>query len=329
MRMDAAVVAVSLALPAFLSAAEDAPPAPGRMVDVGGHSLHIRCTGRGAPTVVVESGLGDVSTDWTLVQTRVAEFARVCTYDRAGYAWSEPGPKPRTFAQINAELRRALAAAGEKGPFVLVGHSCGGPVVRAYAGTYPDDVAGMVLVDAVHEDQRVTAMGKAVRLRDGAKGLAIPPPRLEMRPDEKARAATPAPAAKGPVSPPLDRLPEDARRAHLWAIAQPELDATETSQREWSTEYFARWHEKPQTGLLGKKPLVVLTRKSGGYRDLDIPAAQIEAERLASQKALLVLSANSRQIVLDSGHNMHLEAPDDVAAAIRSVVTEARGDKAH
>lgn len=328
MRMDAAVLAVFLAFPPFASAAEDVPPAPGKMVDVGGHALHIRCIGQGAPTVVVENGLGDVSTDWLLVQTRVAAFARVCTYDRAGYAWSEPGPKPRTFAQINAELRRGLAAVGEKGPYVLVGHSYGGLVVRAYAETYPDDVAGMVLVDAVHEDQRVIAMGKAIRIRDGAKGLAIPPPRLEMGTDEKARAAKPAPVAKGPVSPPLDRLPEDARRAHLWAIAQPELDATEASQREWSTEYFARWHEKPQVGLLGKKPLVVLTRKNGGYRDLDIPATQIESERLASQKALLVMSANSRQILLDSGHNMHLEAPDDVAAAIRSVVTEARSGMA-
>src|SRR4029077_10315412 len=100
-----------------------------------------------------------------------------CTYDRAGYAWSDPGPKPRTFAQINLELHDALAKLGEKGPFVLVGHSFGGPAVRNFALTYPKLTAGIVFVDAASEDQRYTMQGKAIRLRDGATGKKIPEPR--------------------------------------------------------------------------------------------------------------------------------------------------------
>src|SRR6266853_3515962 len=127
---------------AHLASAE-IPQPPGRMVDLGGHRLHMNCTGKGSPTVVVENGLGDFSFDWILVQRPVSQFTRICTYDRAGYAWSEPGPKPRTFAQINLELHDALRALAEPGPYVLVGHSYGGPVVRHFALAYPEETAGI------------------------------------------------------------------------------------------------------------------------------------------------------------------------------------------
>src|SRR5579862_883904 len=120
--------------------AQSQPSPPGKLVDLGGHHLHVNCTGKGSPTVVVENGFGDFSFDWILVQSQVSRCTRVCTYDRAGYAWSEPGPKPRTFAQINLELRDALAKLHEPGPYVLVGHSYGGPLIRNFAATYPHDV---------------------------------------------------------------------------------------------------------------------------------------------------------------------------------------------
>ena len=105
-------------------AATTSDPKPlGKLVDLAGHRLHVNCTGKGSPTVVVENGLGDFSLDWTLVQARVSGFTRICTYDRAGYAWSDAGPKPRTFAQLNLELRDALSKLGERGPLLLVGHS--------------------------------------------------------------------------------------------------------------------------------------------------------------------------------------------------------------
>src|SRR5271157_5808870 len=97
----------SIALSAcFVFAATTTEPKPdGKLADLGGHRLHVNCTGKGSPTVVVENGLGDFSFDWNLVQSRVSRFARICTYDRAGYAWSDHGPKPRTFSQLNLELR--------------------------------------------------------------------------------------------------------------------------------------------------------------------------------------------------------------------------------
>src|ERR1700722_8368655 len=167
-----AVIAIFSAAAAF---AASQPTATGKLVDLGGHKLHVNCTGKGRPTVVVENGLGDFSFDWILVQTRVAAFTRVCTYDRAGYAWSDPGPKPRTFAQINLELRDALAKLGERGPFVLVGHSYGGPVVVNFASAYRQDAAGLVLVDSAHEGMRVGVGGKqTIRLGENAQGREIP-----------------------------------------------------------------------------------------------------------------------------------------------------------
>src|SRR5579862_6764057 len=137
------------------SVASTAPAPPGKLVDLGGHRLHVYCTGNGPFTVVVENGLGDFSFDWTLVQTKVESFSRICTYDRGGYAWSDSGPKPRSYAQLNLELHDALNKLGEHRPLILVGHSFGGGVVRNYAAVYPSEVAGMVLVDTVQEDQRI------------------------------------------------------------------------------------------------------------------------------------------------------------------------------
>jgi len=304
-----------------------APQAPGRLVDLGGHRLHVNCAGKGSPTVVVENGFGDFSFDWTLVQTRVSQFTRICTYDRAGYAWSDPGPKPRTFAQINLELRDTLTKLGERGPFVLVGHSFGGPVVRNFAVTYPREVAGMVLVDASFEGQRVgIGGGKTMRLGDGARGGSIPTPREEMRESDKPAAhGEIAAQAAQPLDPMYKVLPPDAQKLQLWAQVLPEMEDSESSQREWSGEYFAKWLAKPQSGTLGAIPLIVLTRAEGGYdNNQDVPAAQLEKERKEGQAKLALLSTNSKQVVVHSGHNMELQAPDDVGAAIRSVVEAVR-----
>src|ERR1041384_6036419 len=125
---------------------------PGKLVDIDGYRLHLNCTGKNGPTVVLIAGAGDFSFDWGLVQPNVSRFARVCSYDRAGLAWSDPGPTPRTMLQDAYELHELLRAAGVKAPYVLVGHSIGGLIARVYAAQYPHDVAGMVLVDPTHED---------------------------------------------------------------------------------------------------------------------------------------------------------------------------------
>src|SRR6476661_2779637 len=220
---------------AFLLAA--APPPTGKLVDVGGHRLHVRCSGAGSPVVAVENGLGDFSFDWVLVQQRVEKVTRICTYDRGGYAWSDPGPKPRTFAQLNVELKDALEKLGEKPPYVLVGHSFGGPVIRGFAARYPSLVAGMVLVDSVFENQRVPIQGKAVRIREGATGKAPPPPRENMTEADRPAALrqtdqSPSPEARK-LDPLYERLPAEERRLQLWAQALPGIDDAENSQREW------------------------------------------------------------------------------------------------
>jgi alpha-beta hydrolase superfamily lysophospholipase len=139
------VLAVSGAIYQAISTARDRRKylPPGRMVDVGGHRLHLHITGedRNTPTVVLEGGLGFPSVEWAWVQAGVAHFARVVAYDRAGVAWSEPGPKPRDGHRIAEELHAALHAAGIEGPYVLVGHSFGGLFVRAFADSLPSWVS--------------------------------------------------------------------------------------------------------------------------------------------------------------------------------------------
>jgi pimeloyl-ACP methyl ester carboxylesterase len=127
-------------------------PPPGRLVDIGGRRLHLYCTGHGSPTVVLESGLGSPSPVWSEVQARIATRTRVCSYDRAGTAWSDPAHGTRDPVHIALDLKRLLDAAGVGEPLVLVGHSFGGLYVRAFQDLYPERVAGLVLLDATHED---------------------------------------------------------------------------------------------------------------------------------------------------------------------------------
>jgi pimeloyl-ACP methyl ester carboxylesterase len=122
-------------------------PAPGRMVDVGGHRLHLYELGSGSPTVVLESGISASSLNWRAVQSEVANFARVCSYDRAGLGWSELCGQPCTPSSLAGQLRALLREAGLPAPYILVGHSFGGLVVRSFAERYRDETAGVVLVD--------------------------------------------------------------------------------------------------------------------------------------------------------------------------------------
>jgi pimeloyl-ACP methyl ester carboxylesterase len=133
-------------------ASTDLPSPTGQMVDIGGRKLHIHCTGNSAPTVIVENGGAAFSFDWELVQPEVARLTRICTYDRAGYAWSDVGPDFDTFDQSVHDLHLLLSKAGIAGPYLMVGHSYGGLLVRFYQATYPKDVVGMVLVDSSHEE---------------------------------------------------------------------------------------------------------------------------------------------------------------------------------
>lgn len=121
---------------------------PGQLVNVDGHLMHIYCTGEGSPTIVLEAGAYSYSTEWYWVQKQLSRTNRVCSYDRAGYGWSEPVPGSRDGLQLVHELHDMLQTANVPGPYVMAGHSLGGVTVPIYAAEYPDDVLGMVLVDS-------------------------------------------------------------------------------------------------------------------------------------------------------------------------------------
>jgi pimeloyl-ACP methyl ester carboxylesterase len=126
---------------------------PGEMVDAGTHNLHINCLGEGSPTVILEAANLGMSAHWVRVQQQVAQATRVCAYDRAGLGWSERGPEPRDARQISSELHTLLKGADTDGPYVLAGHSYGGLYARMYAARYPEEVAGVVMVDSSHPEQ--------------------------------------------------------------------------------------------------------------------------------------------------------------------------------
>jgi pimeloyl-ACP methyl ester carboxylesterase len=136
-------------------------PPPGQRVDVGGDKLHIYCTGEGSPTVILDAAADMMSADWAWIQPAIAEHTRVCSYDRAGMGWSDPGPQPRDAKQVALELHALLTKAGIPGPYVMAGHSAAGLYARMYAAEYPGEVVGMVLVDPGHPDMetRIPALG--------------------------------------------------------------------------------------------------------------------------------------------------------------------------
>jgi pimeloyl-ACP methyl ester carboxylesterase len=264
------------------------------------------------------------------VQPRVAQFARVCAYDRAGDGWSDLGPHPRTMRQQAYELHALLGRGGERPPYVLVGHSYGAVVVQLYAATYPADVAGMVLVDGGRLDPWRFVGGRLVRLNETATGRAVPPVQTAnpLRPgDIPASAMAQIEAAirqsvPGANDPPRDLLPSEARRMRTWALGQPKHYAAHANPFEAEELALLIADQKRSEHPLGDRPLVVLTAGNAEYG----PGEQgMEEDRRRAQAALARLSSRGRQVVAEgSGHHVQLERPALVADAIREVVTAVR-----
>jgi pimeloyl-ACP methyl ester carboxylesterase len=309
-------------------------PPPGRLVDVGGWRLHLNCTGEvrpAQPTVILETGIGDFSVEWSLVQPRVAAFARVCSYDRAGDGWSELGPHPRTFHQIVYELHTLLEKAGIKPPFVLVGHSYGGWLVRQYQSIYPGEVAGLVLVDAGADNpRRILPDGKLGRALDLATGKPIPEVkksgplhRSDFSPSLARRmlAGTPE-LSQHANDPPRDKLPPDAQRMRTWALAQ--LGHIAAGVNPVEADELAELHaarlksEHP----LGDLPLIVLTR--GISEETGPDSKAFEEEHRRDHTEIAAMSRRGKLVVAErSGHHIQLDEPELVSGSIREVLSMA------
>lgn len=270
-----------------------ATPPPGTLVDVGGHRLHIWCMGSGSPAVILEGGLGGTFAGWGFVQPEVARFTRTCSYDRAGMGYSDPGPSPRTTQRASRELAKLLDGAGISSPVVLAGASLGGFTVRVFASEYPGRAAGLVLVDASHEDQQhdIPPLAPYMRVLSTVGVLRFLGMSVGLSPET--------------LAPPVRHF---AHATRFRAAAQ-----------QAAADEILRIHES-----------VAEVRNT--RRKLTIPVVVVTAGRGVDrvwsdlQRDQLRLSDRACQIFADqSGHAVPLDQPEVVVAAIRAVVDAARG----
>lgn len=287
--------------------------APGRLVDVGGYRLHLHCTGTGAITVLLEAGLNEFSLHWHRVQPVLSEHARVCSYDRAGLGWSDPSPHHPTISRATADLQRLLQAAGVHPPLLLVGHSYGAIVARAYRASRPADVAGLLLVDPAHEDQaeripryaalleRQASLFRTLRLVSAAGVLALAPQQV-----------------------PAGHLDGEALRQYRAVLAGGRFFAGAAAETQAFIQNLdaARGMELDR---LGATPLVVISR--GRPDPLPwLTAEENEAyERAWSelQRQIVAYSTAGRQLVAArAGHAVSLQQPEVIIDAAREMLAE-------
>ncbi|MHB1134450.1 MAG: alpha/beta fold hydrolase [Chloroflexota bacterium] len=292
-------------------------PPPGSLVDVGGHRLHLNCTGSGAPTVVLEAGSGGWSLDWAYVQPEVARFTRVCTYDRAGLGWSEPGPRPRDAQQAASELHALLGNAGVSPPYVLVGQSLGGHIARLYKARYPAEVRALVLVDPRPEDfdahapeyrQSGQSLLNLLRVAGWLSRLGL----LNL--------------LGAFIGPPefVNKLPPEVVPTYLSVGFQSKYFETLLLENEYITQSDA---QARSAGALAGVPLVVIAR---GQPDAPagLSAQVVERAEAAWRRLLEALAQQSEQgrlvVAERSGHGVMFDQPELIVATVRELVEAAR-----
>jgi pimeloyl-ACP methyl ester carboxylesterase len=276
-------------------------PMSGQLVDVGGHRLHLRCTGSGTPTVVLQPGGGDFSSAMAWIEPAVADHTRVCVYDRAGRGWSEPAASPQDATAIAADLHTLLDRANVPGPYVLAGHSFGGLYVLAHADQYPDDVAGLVLIDAT--DPAAHA--------DAAKAKAYDTGSYDAATDRVAALGALA-ARVGAV-----RVIGSFGYGELPPQARDEVrakTATAAYASGWINEFVQANASGAEAAMLtdfGDKPLVVLTA-----------GAETDATHDAAQEKLATLSTNSSHRVVEGASHPALILDQRYAQATTQAILD-------
>ena len=308
----------------------------GQAYAVNGHSMNLYCSGVGSPTVVFEAGGNAPGYSWTPVQPRIAQFTRACWYDRAGVGWSEMPAAVRTSASIADDLHELLRAAGEHAPYLFVGASVGGEYSRVYAARYPDEVAGMVLVDSSHPDQhepdfllgpmnrmsiqqrRFMCFVSPWMVNLGIMRLLTPRPRSFSRPGFTAQQAELLATLQSQTT--AFRAQSDQACAATNGGAIVENGGTGNPELDDAARH---------AGSLGDRPLVVLT--AGMYWKPDDPVMAKQAADFHEvwvhqlQADLTRLSTRGKQIVVEKAdHGIADESPETVVDAVRSVVDQVR-----
>ena len=292
-------------------------PAPGRLVDIAGRRIQLDCRGSGSPTVVLESGLDNLgSLSWALVHDSIATTSRTCAYSRAGIMWSDAAPGPFDSKHVSEDLHAALAKAGERAPFVLVGHSLGGPYALLFTGLYPSEVAGLVFVDASHPDQ-------LDRLRK-ATGKSMEPPTGMLSAVAALSWTGIIRLVPDGASPKLPPAAVAAAGAYTSTSLGPTLDELKA--------LAATFQAAGQYRQLGARPLVVLTAmapmsddvlKSAGLTRDQGDRMRVAWKGLHDDEA--TWSTHSRhELVPDATHYIQLDRPDVVIKAVREVVAAVR-----
>ena len=273
--------------------------APGHLYSVGDRTLHLDCRGSGGPTVVLFNGMGEVSASWARITGEIDRTTRVCAYDRAGQGWSEDAPRPQDGVSAAADLHTLLRAAGETGPFVLVGHSTGGTYAMTYAARHPEQVAGMVLLDSSSPYQVTEIPAYAGQYAVMRRGLALLPTLARLGLSRLA----PAPTLPAPAS---DQVQALTATAHAARNGRDEISV--------APAVFA---QAQSLTTLGTRPLAVLTASES----LD------GAGWGSAQDQLAALSPNHEHHTVHSSH-AGLVADEAPAAAsiqaINAVVTAVR-----
>lgn len=283
-------------------------PPPGQLVDVGSYRLHIYCQGEGSPTVLLDEASIDTVSDWVWIQPEVARTTRVCAYDRAGLGWSDLSPTAPDAMQNTGALHPLLQTAGIEAPYVLVGHSFGGLYARAFADEYPDEVAGMVLIEAFHPDNRAR-LGQ--------------PETMPNAPDEGQIAIGQFLARFGffrlvsftPVDVALPQQQQQELRAYY---ASPKYF---DQVRAISGAFPALLAQVRETGSLADLPLTVV---------LGTASENWTGELRTMQDELTALSANGRQYIVEGADHLSLvhnqEHAHHTAQAILEMVESVQTD---